>query len=278
MTIDEALLEAADYLRCRIPFEPTVAIVLGTGLSSCAEGFVADVIIPYRDIPHFPLATVETHLGNLLFGAWRHQRVVILQGRVHYYEGYSLADVVFPVRLMKMIGAKSLIVTNAAGGLDPSYSAGDIMIISDHINLIGQNPLRGPNVESLGVRFPSMHQPYSRSLITRAAESAGRQQIPFHIGVYVAVSGPSLETPAETRFLRMIGGDAVGMSTVPEVIAAVHGQMEVLGLSVISNVNIPETLAPAPLEDIIMTVRNAGSRIVRIIEGVLERLTEIYDI
>ena len=270
--IEAALTEAADFLNDRIPFSPPVAIVLGTGLSAFAQGLTEEVALPYGVIPHFPVSTVETHTGNLLLGTWNTRKVAVLQGRVHYYEGYSLQEVVFPVRLMKRIGVSTLIVTNASGGLGPTFSPGEIMVITDHINLIGDSPLRGPNVESLGDRFPSMNAPYCSELARTAQTSAQELGITLRAGVYVAVSGPSLETAAETRFLRMIGADAVGMSTVPEVIAAVHAGMKVLGLSIISNVNNPDSLAPAPLEEVVANVRKAGPDVFRLIGRVLERL------
>lgn len=271
-SIEQALNEAADFLQTRMPLAPTIGIVLGTGLSSLAAEFAAEAILPYRQIPHFPACTVETHTGNLLFGWWKDRPVVVLQGRVHYYEGYSLHEVVFPIRLMRRAGVSTLIITNAAGGLDPQFLPGEIMVITDHINLMGDNPLRGSNVSSLGLRFTSMHEPYCTDLIAKVYESSKEREISLRRGVYVAVAGPSLETAAETRFLRMIGADAVGMSTVPEVIAAVHAGMRVLGLSIIANVNIPESLTPAPLETVVANVAKAGPDLVRLIEGVLERI------
>ena len=243
--------------------------------------FVFNHFKGYLRLPRFSLFFrneksfwMETEFGNLLFGTWNNRQVVTLQGRVHYYEGYSLQEVVFPVRLMNRIGVSTIIITNAAGGLDPSFSPGEIMVLTDHINLIGGNPLRGPNVESLGLRFPSMNAPYSGELINKVQSSAEEMGIVLRAGVYVALPGPSLETPAETRFLRMIGADAVGMSTVPEVIAAVHAGMNVLGLSIISNVNIPESPAPASLEEVVANVFKAGPDLVRLIGRVLEKMDD----
>jgi purine-nucleoside phosphorylase len=270
--IERSLQEAEAFLKERIPFTPEVGIILGTGLSDFVQDLAVETTIPYGDIPHFPVSTVESHAGNMLFGLWKNQKVIVLQGRVHYYEGYSLQDVVFPVRLLKRVGASTIIVTNAAGGLDPAFSPGELMVIKDHVNLIGDNPLRGANVESLGERFPSMNDPYCRELIKRIESCAKEMDITLHKGVYVAVAGPSLETAAETRFLRMIGADAVGMSTVPEVIAAVHAGMKVLGIAVISNVNIPESLAPAPLEEVVANVQKAGPSLVKLIGRFLEAL------
>lgn len=270
--LETSLDEARTFLDKKIPFMPKVGIILGTGLSSLVEKISVKVKTPYKEIPHFPISTVETHTGNLVFGMWRDHKVVVLQGRVHYYEGYSLQEIAFPVRLMRKIGLSILIVTNASGGLDPDFSPGEIMVITDHINLIGDNPLRGPNIESLGSRFPSLNEPYYKHLIMKVQETAEELGIILRKGVYVAVPGPSLETPAETRFLRMIGADAVGMSTVPEVIAAVHAGIDVLGLSIISNVNIPESLAPATLEEVIANVKKAEPNLIRLIEGFLDRL------
>ncbi|RLG27953.1 purine-nucleoside phosphorylase [Methanosarcinales archaeon] len=270
--VEKALGETRDFLEKRIPFTPKVGIILGTGLSSLGEKLSEKVKIPYREIPHFPISSVETHTGNLVFGSWRGHELVVFQGRAHYYEGYSLKEVTFPVRVMRKLGLSILIITNAAGGLDPNFSPGEIMVITDHINLIGDNPLRGPNIASLGVRFPSMNNPYCEDLIMKIQEAAEVSGIILRKGVYVAVPGPSLETPAETRFLRMIGGDAVGMSTVPEVIAAVHAGIDVLGLSIIANINIPESLAPAPIEEVVANVEKAKPNLIHLIEGFLDRL------
>ena len=270
--IEVRLGEAKTFLGNKIPFASTIGIILGTGLSSLTEAIDIKGAIPYRDIPHFPVSTVTSHSGQLVFGVWKGQEVVVLEGRVHYYEGYSLQEVTFPVRVMRFLGISTLIITNAAGGLNTSFSAGEIMAITDHINFIGENPLRGPNLKSLGMRFPSMNEPYCLELIKKAEEAAHKQEIVLQKGVYVAVPGPSLETPAETRFLRLIGADAVGMSTVPEVIVAVHAGIKILGLSVISNVNHPESLAPAPLEEVIATVQKAQPNLKKLLEGFLDHL------
>jgi len=267
--IEEQIDEAKGFLEKQIPFVPKIGIILGTGLTSLTEKMSIDFTIPYRKIPHFPVSTVETHTGNLVFGSWGAYKVAVLQGRVHYYEGYSLQEVTFPVRVMRKLGVSVLIVTNAAGGLDPDFSLGEIMVITDHINLIGHNPLRGANIEKLGIRFPSMHEPYPQDLIIGVEKAANELGIRLRKGVYVAVPGPSLETAAETRFLRTIGADVVGMSTVPEVIAAVHAGMEVLGLSVIANVNIPESLAPVPIEEVVENVQKAELLLFNLIERFL---------
>ncbi|WAC06845.1 MAG: purine-nucleoside phosphorylase [Thermodesulfobacteriota bacterium] len=267
-----ALHEATAFLERKIPFTPSTGIILGTGLSSLGETIAVKTSIPYQEIPFFPVSTVESHTGNLVFGLWKEHEVVVLEGRVHYYEGYTLQEVTFPIRIMRALGISTLVITNAAGGLDPGFSAGELMVITDHINLIGDNPLRGPNAESLGDRFPSMHESYCPQLIQKTEDAARERGIVLRKGVYVAVPGPSLETPAETRFLRMIGADAVGMSTVPEVIVAVHAGIKVLGLSIIANVNRPETLAPAPLEGVIAVVKKAKPNLVNLLEGFLDRL------
>jgi len=269
--LEVALHEAKTFLEKKIPFSPTIGIILGTGLSSIGEKIAKTMKIPYRDIPHFPISTVESHKGNLVFGLWKGHGVVVLEGRAHYYEGHTLHEVTFPIRVMRALGVLRLVITNAAGGLDPGFSAGEIMVITDHINLIGENPLRGPQVESLGDRFPSMHEPYSQDLIRKVEKAAQACGVVLKKGVYAAVPGPSLETPAETRFLRMIGADAVGMSTVPEVIVAVQAGIKVLGLSVISNVNRPEALAPTRLEDVIATVQKAKPNLIMVIEGFLDQ-------
>ena len=270
--IESALNETKSFLDKRLPFTPRIGVILGTGLSSLVDKVSVELSIPYRKIPHFPFSTVETHSGNLMLGTWNTHQIAILQGRVHYYEGYTLQEVTFPVRTLRKLGVSTLIITNAAGGLDPNFVSGDIMVITDHINLLGENPLRGPNVDSLGGRFPSMNEPYSKDLLAKVSIAAEALGINLQKGVYVGVQGPSLETAAETRFLRMIGANAVGMSTVPEVIAAVHAEMDVLGLSVISNVNIPDSLGPATLEEVVANVKKAEPRLARLIGGFLDRL------
>lgn len=269
MDIEQALAETGAFLQERLTSVPQVAVILGTGLSWLGDRIALPLRIPYAEIPHFPVSTVESHRGTLAVGSWEGREVAVLQGRVHYYEGYSLQEITFPVRVLRRLGASLLVVTNAAGGLDPAFAPGDLMVITDHLNLMGDNPLRGRNLESLGTRFPSMHEPYRRRLISMMEKSAQDMGIPLRAGVYAAVSGPSIETAAETRFLRKIGADAVGMSTVPEVIAAVHAGMEVVGISVIANVNNPENLAPALLEDVLATVRRAEPSLVRLIGGFL---------
>ncbi|WP_216664892.1 purine-nucleoside phosphorylase [Bacillus sp. WMMC1349] len=226
---------AADYVKSKIKHKPVVGLILGSGLGVLADEIKDAVQIKYEDIPEFPVSTVEGHAGQLVIGTLENVQVVAMQGRFHYYEGYSLDKVTFPVRVMKELGVTTLIVTNAAGGVNESYQPGDLMIISDHINHMGTNPLIGPNDSTLGVRFPDMSVAYDKELRELAQTTAEELNIDIQVGVYTAVSGPTYETPAEVRFLRTIGSDAVGMSTVPEVIVARHAGVRVLGISCISN-------------------------------------------
>ncbi len=264
--------EATDAIRARTTFEPEVAIILGTGLGGLAEHIEAEAVISYEEIPHFPLATVESHTGRLILGTLRGRRVVVMQGRLHRYEGYSLQQVAFPVRVMRALGARTLVVSNVSGGMNPLWDVGDLVLIADHINLLGDNPLVGPNFEELGPRFPDMSQPYDAQLQELAQEVALELGIPLRSGVYVALAGPSLETPAEYRMLRTLGADVVGMSTVPEVIVAVHGGMRVLGLSIITDACLPDALEPVSVEKIIAVAGEAEPRLTALIEGVLERM------
>jgi purine-nucleoside phosphorylase len=270
--LKEKIVEAKDFIRSKTDFKPQIGIILGTGLGSLAEGIKVEQKIDYQNIPHFPVSTVESHAGRLLFGKISDKRVVAMQGRFHYYEGYTMQQITFPVRVMKELGIKLLIVSNACGGLNPQYKAGDIMVISDHINLLGNNPLIGPNDESLGPRFPDMYNCYDKELIVLAEESALSLGIKLQKGVYVAVSGPNLETAAEYRFLRGIGADVVGMSTVPEVIVARHQGTKVLGFSIITDMGLPDALKPTNLEEIIGTANKAEPNLKRIIVKVVEEL------
>jgi purine-nucleoside phosphorylase len=264
--------ESVGFLKSKTDMQPQIGIVLGTGLGGLADRISAAATIPYEEIPHFPLSTVASHLGRLIFGSLGGKPVVAMQGRFHYYEGYVAKEITFPIRVMAAMGMQTLLISNAAGGLNPLFDAGDLVLISDHINLTGQNPLRGENVEEWGPRFPDMTEPYSRELIELAERSAGDLGIELHRGVYVGVTGPSMETAAETRFLRLIGADAVGMSTIPEVIAAVHGGIRVLGISVITNVNLPDDYQPAPIEQVIATAKTAEPKLIRLVEETLKRM------
>jgi len=240
--------EAAAVVQERIPLKPTVGLILGSGLSPLADRVKDQTVVPYHDIPHFPTSTVEGHSGRLVVGKLGGQQVAVMQGRTHYYEGYSMSQVTFPVRVLQVLGIERLIVTNAAGGLNTAFEAGDIMRIEDHINLVGiggANPLVGPNIDELGPRFPDMSQPYDPKLRDLAEKVATEESIHLQRGTYAALAGPSFETPAEIHYLRTIGADAVGMSTVPEVIVARHGGTRVLGLSGITNVAAAEGAPPA---------------------------------
>lgn len=264
--------EALAYIQKTTTFKPEYLVILGTGLGRLAEQIEVETQIGYGDIPHFPTSTVESHAGRLLFGTLGGKKVVAMQGRFHYYEGYSMEQIVFPVRVLKAFGVHTLLVSNAAGGMNTHFKRGDIMCIVDHINLLGDNPLMGPNDDELGVRFPDMSQPYTPSLVSLAESVALEEGIKMHQGVYVAVSGPNLETRAEYRFLGNIGGDVVGMSTVPEVIAAVHMGMNVLGISVITDECFPDALEPVKMADILAAADIAEPKMTRVFTGVLERL------
>jgi len=266
--------ETAAFLSARITGAPRSGWIVGTGLGDAAGSLRITTVFDYQSIPHFPVATVQSHAGRLLFGDIQDRSVVVMQGRLHLYEGYSPADVTFPVRVMQEMGVRRLIVTNAAGGLNPSFRTGDLMVITDHINLTGENPLAGPNVAAWGPRFPDMTRAYNRKMIALAEEAARSARIPVHKGVYAGLKGPSLETPAETRLLRALGADAVGFSTVSEVIAAVHGGMEVFGLSIITNVNDPDHPVPATAEDIVAAARQAAPSLEKLLAAVMGRLDD----
>ncbi len=263
--------EAADSIRPFLSGEPPLALILGTGLGGIVDAIDKAVLIPYREIPHHPVCTAPGHQGQLVCGRWAGRPIVAMDGRFHLYEGYSPRMISFPIRVLRSLGAKRLVLSNAAGGLNPNFQAGDLMVITDHINLTGQNPLVGPNVDEWGLRFPDMVEPYSRRLIGLAEKTALEEGIALRRGVYAGVLGPSLETAAETRFLRMSGADAVGMSTIMEVITAVHAGMEVLAVSVITNVNLPDCYQPGVIEEIIETAASSGKILSRLFEKTLER-------
>ncbi|OGU23744.1 MAG: purine-nucleoside phosphorylase, partial [Gemmatimonadetes bacterium RIFCSPLOWO2_12_FULL_68_9] len=227
---------------------PQIAVVLGTGLGRVAEHLVDAQRVSYAEIPHFPVSTVESHTGELVIGRLGAKIVAAMEGRFHRYEGYSMQQVTYPIRVLRALGTKILIVSNACGGMNPAYQAGDLMLIADHINLMGENPLVGPNDERLGIRFPDMSGPYDGELLALAVKIAREEQITAHQGVYVGVLGPNLETRAEYTFLRLIGADVVGMSTVPEVIVGVHAGFRILGISCVTDRCIPETLKPTTVE------------------------------
>jgi purine-nucleoside phosphorylase len=266
--------EAVRAVRARTPFEPDVAVILGTGLGDGAlpRDLEAAARIPYEEIPGFPRSTVETHAGRLLFGTLGGRRVVMMQGRFHRYEGYTLQQIGFPIRVLRALGVRTLVVSNISGGMHPLWSTGDLVLLSDHINLLGDNPLVGPNVDAEGPRFPDMSAAYDPALRALARDVALDRKILLREGVYVAVPGPNLETRAEYRMLRALGADVVGMSTVPEVIVAVHQGMRVLGLSIITDQCLPDALEPTSVERIIAVARGAEPRLAAVVRGVLERL------
>jgi purine-nucleoside phosphorylase len=264
--------DAVRAVQARTTLVPDVAIILGTGLGGLADEVSLETRIPYGEIPGFPVSTVESHAGQLLVGTLAGRRVMAMQGRFHRYEGYTLQQIAFPVRVLHRLGARTLVVSNACGGMHPLWAPGDLMLIADHINLLGDNPLVGPNDDRLGPRFPDMSAPYDAGLRALARAVALERGITLREGVYVAVPGPNLETRAEYRMLRMLGADVVGMSTVPEVIAAVHLGMKVLGVSIITDQCLPDALAPASVEQIIAVARAAEPQLTTLVRGVVERL------
>jgi purine-nucleoside phosphorylase len=264
--------EALSYIRTKTNSKPSVGIILGTGLGGLAKEIKKDVVIDYSEIPHFPVSTVESHKGKLIFGTLSGKKVVAMQGRFHMYEGYSLKQITFPVRVMKFLGVETLLISNAAGALNPLFRKGDVMIMSDHINLLGDNPLIGPNDDELGPRFPDMSEAYNKELIALAEQAALDLKMKVQKGVYVALQGPNLETAAEYRFLRTIGADAVGMSTVPEDIVAVHMSINVLGFSILTDECFPDALKPALLEEILKIANKAEPKMTAIMKEVVKRM------
>jgi purine-nucleoside phosphorylase len=273
MLLFDRIEEATGVVRRSTKLRPDVAIVLGTGLGGLAAEIEVEAAIAYEDIPGFPLSTVESHAGRLLLGRLGQRPVVAMQGRFHRYEGYDLAAVTFPVRVMRALGARVLFVSNACGGMNPLWSPGDLVLLSDHINLLGDNPLIGANDERLGPRFPDMSAPYDPELRALARATALELGITLREGVYVAVPGPNLETRSEYRMLRMMGADVVGMSTVPEVIVAVHAGMRTLGISIITDQCLPDALEPADIGRIIATAGRAEPSLTRLIVGLAERVS-----
>ena len=261
----DQISEAAAAIARQWSLKPTVGIILGSGLGGVTTAITEKVTIPYESIPHFAKSTAHGHAGQLVCGFMEGVPVVVMEGRMHAYEGYPLAQIAFPVRVLKRLGANLLVVTNACGGLNPHYRTGDLMVIDDHINLINDNPLVGINDERLGPRFPDMSTPYTPELIDAALAVARQENFSAHRGVYVAVAGPNLETRAEYRFLRTIGADVVGMSTVPEVIVAVHSGLRVLGISVITDMCLPDALEVATVENILAVARSAEPKLRAII-------------
>jgi purine-nucleoside phosphorylase len=268
----ERIEEARQAIRSRWPGQPRIGIILGTGLGGLAGDIQAEATFSYAELPHFPHSTAPSHAGRLVCGKLGGKTVMAMEGRFHFYEGYSLKQITFPVRVMRALGCDVLVVSNACGGMNPQWSKGDIMLIEDHINLLGDNPLIGPNDDRLGIRFPDMCRAYDPELLVLAQRIALEERIVVQKGVFVAVSGPNLETRAEYRFLRGIGADVVGMSTVPEVIVAVHGGMRNLGLSVITDQCLPDALELAVLADIIATANIAEKKLRVLVRRVIEEL------
>jgi purine-nucleoside phosphorylase len=268
----DQIQEAASAIRTRWAGMPTVGIILGTGLGKLTEDIKQEAVLPYETIPHMPRSTAPSHKGQLVCGTLGGKSVVAMEGRSHFYEGYTLRQVTFPVRVMKALGCSTLIVSNACGGMNPQWVKGDLMLIEDHINLLGDNPLIGPNDDRLGDRFPDMCFAYDRELLSLAKRVALEEKIVCHQGVFVAVSGPNLETRAEYRFLRGIGADCVGMSTVPEVIVGVHAKMRCLGISVITDQCLPDALEPVSIPDIIATANEAEKKLRVLVRRVVEQV------
>lgn len=264
--------EAVEAIREHWSATPQVGMVLGTGLGGLAEQIKTEATIPYSQIPHFPKSTSPSHTGQLVCGSLHGVPVVAMEGRVHYYEGYSLQEVTFPIRMMKALGADTLIVTSAVGAMNPQYALSDIVVLDDHINLLPDNPLRGVNDDQLGPRFPDMSEPYSRDLVKLACDTALDLGIRAHKGVLVAVSGPNLETRAEYRMLRTIGADIVGMSTVPEIIVAKHAGLRTVGFSIVTDMCLPDALEPANIENILAVAAAGGSELERLLCELFSRL------
>jgi purine-nucleoside phosphorylase len=265
--------ESIEYIKHRIgDFNPEIGIILGTGLGGLVNEMEVEHQLMYSNIPNFPISTLEFHSGKLIFGTLSGKKVVCMQGRLHYYEGYNMKQITFPVRVMKMLGIQKLFVSNASGALNPDFRKGDLMVIEDHINLQPDNPLIGTNDEEFGPRFPDMSAPYQKDMIDKALEIAKQKNITCHKGVYVSVTGPNLETKAEYKFLRIIGGDAVGMSTVPEVIVANHMGLPVFAISVLTDEGFPETLKPVSVEEIIKIAMEAEPKMTTVLKELILQL------
>jgi len=268
----DTVQEAVGFLRGKVSHAPSIGIILGTGLGKLVGSIKVDTVIPYEEIPGFPRATMETHPGKLILGTLSGKTVMAMQGRFHYYEGYDMDRIVFPIRVMKFMGVSTLVVSNACGGINPLFPPGTLMLITDHINLLPGNPLIGPNDERIGPRYPDMSEPYAADLLELTSKVALENGIALERGVYAAMTGPSLETKAEYRMLKTLGADVIGMSTVPEVIAAVHAGIKVLGLSVVTDACLPDALEPADIRKIIAVAGKAEPKLVTLIEKVLETL------
>ena len=270
----EQIETAAAAVRKRTRVKPSIGIILGTGLGDFADALAVDAVVPYAEIPHFPVSTVESHAGELHLGTLAGHGVAVLKGRAHYYEGYTMQQVAFPVRVLRALGCDTLVITNAVGGMNPDLPAGSIVVTTDHINLMGDSPLIGPNDDTLGPRFPDMSEPYSRHLIALAEKVALDLKIPLQRGVFVAVHGPNLETAAEYRFLRWIGADVVGMSLVPENLVAVHGGQRVLAFNVVTDECLPDRLEPVDIPRILSVANRVAPTLTRLVTEIVRRIEE----
>lgn len=268
----QVIKETATFLKHKGYESPEIGVILGTGLGKLVEEIDVEISLPYADVPNFPLATVEFHSGNLIFGTLKGKKVVAMQGRFHYYEGYSMEEIVFPVRVMKELGITTLLVSNAAGAINLDFKKGDLMLITDHVNLFPSNPLMGPNDNEIGTRFPDMSEPYDLELNDKMRSIAKNLSISLNEGVYISAQGPMLETPAEYRMLRKLGGDAVGMSTIPEVIAANHMNLRCMAVSVLTDECDPDNLEPVLLEDIIAIAAKAEVKLIELMKGLVENI------
>lgn len=272
MSLREKIAEAKKFIESRSKVKPKIGIIVGTGLGTLAKEIEIKATVPYSDIPHFAVSTAPGHEGNLILGKLSGKMIMAMQGRFHLYEGYSLEEITFPIRIMKEMGVELLIESNAVGGMNPNFKAGDLMIITDHINLTGNNPLIGPNDERLGPRFPDMSEPYDKKLIELTKRIAIEEKIGIHQGVYVGLTGPNFETPAEYRFLRLIGADAVGMSTICEVIVARHSGLRVLGISCITDECIPDRLEPVNFRKLIQVAQKVEPNLARLVKRLLREI------
>jgi purine-nucleoside phosphorylase len=264
--------EAVQYIEKKVSVRPKAGLILGSGLGDLADEIEAAVKLPYKDIPHFPVSTVAGHAGQLVIGNLHGKPVVAMQGRFHFYEGYSIQEVTFPVRVMNGLGVETLIVTNACGGMNSNFQAGDLMLIQDHLNMTGTNPLIGPNEEKLGPRFPDMSRAYTPELADKVEQAAGELNIPLQKGVYAGISGPSFMTPAELIMLRNLGADAVGMSTVPEVIVASHMDMSVIGISCVTDMAIGEELEPLTHEEVVAVADKTKPKFIKLVKTIISNL------
>ncbi len=265
----EKIKQTIDYLQKQIDFVPEIGIILGTGLGNLTSEIDVRFTIPYQSIPNFPVSTVEGHSGQLIFGMLGNKKVVAMQGRFHYYEGYSMKEITFPIRILKILGIKLLILSNASGGMNPDFKIGDMMIITDHINMMGDNPLLGANFDELGPRFPDMHIAYDKDLIEKAVSIAKKNNVKYQLGVYIAVSGPTYETPAEYKLFRIIGGDAVGMSTVPEVIVARHMNIPCFAVSVITDLGVEGKITEISHQEVIAAANATEPKMTQLIKELI---------